>query len=77
VTGPWPQLRALPGGEEDQVPRLNAFRAAHPEVVVLLKGGQPRAFIGTAKVTALTLRLLLDKLEELFPPGRRGLGLPV
>jgi hypothetical protein len=27
--------------EQDQVPRLEQFRAAHPEVVILLRGALP------------------------------------
>ena len=33
--------------EEDQVPRLERFRAAHPEVVILLRGALPKAWVGS------------------------------
>ena len=54
--------------EPDQVPRLERFRAAHPEVVVLLKGPMPKAWVGGRKIERPTLRGLLDELEEIFPP---------
>ena len=54
--------------EPDQVPRLERFRAAHPEVVVLLKGPMPTAWVGGRKIVRRTLRDLLDELEEIFPP---------
>ena len=53
--------------EEDQVPRLERFRSAHPEVVILLRGALPRAWVG-GQVERHTLRGLLDELEEIFPP---------
>ncbi len=51
--------------EEDQVPRLERFRAAHPEVVILLRGTLPRAWVGGRKIERRTLRGLLDELEEI------------
>jgi hypothetical protein len=54
--------------EPDQVPRLERFRAVHPEVVVLLKGPTPTAWVGGRKIVRQTLRVLLDDLEEMFPP---------
>ena len=54
--------------EEDQVPRLERFRAAHPEVVILLRGALPRAWVGSRKIERSTLRGLLDDLEEIFTP---------
>ena len=54
--------------EPDQVPRLERFRAAHPEVVVLLRGPMPTAWVGGRKIVRQTLRVLLDDLEEMFPP---------
>jgi len=58
--------------EQDQVPRLERFRAAHPEVIVLLRGPRPRAWAGGRKIERPTLRSLLDELEEIFPPGARA-----
>jgi hypothetical protein len=54
--------------EGDQVARLERFRAAHPQVVILLRGTQRRAWVGGRKVERGTLRGLLDELEEIFPP---------
>jgi len=68
VTGPArPALRILPD-EQDQVPRLERFRADHPEVVILLRGALPRAWIGRRKIERHTLRALLDELEQTVPP---------
>ena len=58
--------------EEDHVPRLKRFRAAHPEVVILLRGALPRAWVGSRKIERHTLRGLLDELEEIFPPDARA-----
>ena len=54
--------------EPDQVPRLERFRAAHPEVIILLEGPMPKAWVGRRKIERHTLRGLLDELEEIFPP---------
>ena len=54
--------------EEDQVPRLARFRTMHPEVVILLQGALPRAWVGSRKIERSTLRGLLDELEEIFTP---------
>ena len=68
MTGPaLPALRILPD-EQDQVPRLERFRADHPEVVILLRGALPRAWIGRRKIERHTLRALLDELEQTVPP---------
>jgi hypothetical protein len=58
--------------EEDQVLRLERFRAAHPEVVVLLRSALPRAWVGGRKIERRTLRGLLDELEEIFPPDAQA-----
>jgi hypothetical protein len=58
--------------EPDQVPRLERFRAAHPEVIVLLKGHMPTAWVSGRKIVRHTLRDLLDDLEEIFPPDAGG-----
>ena len=54
--------------EPDQVPRLERFRAAHPEVIILLQGPMPKAYVGGTKIARHTLRDLLDDLEQVFPP---------
>jgi hypothetical protein len=64
-------LRLVPD-EPDQVPRLERFRAAHPEVIILLKGPMPKAWVGRRKIERHTLRGLLDELEETFPPDSGG-----
>jgi hypothetical protein len=56
---------------EDQVARLQRFRVAHPDVPVLLLGACPRAWVGDQKIEYLTLRALLDDLEEIFRPDAR------
>ena len=53
--------------EPDQVPRLERFRAEHPEVIILLRGAMPKAWVSRRKVIRPTLRGLLDELEEIFP----------
>jgi hypothetical protein len=59
--------------EPDQVPRLERFRAAHPGVVViLLRGAMPKAWVGGREIERSTLRVLLDELEEMFPPAAGG-----
>lgn len=50
------------------MPRLERFRAAHPEVIILLRGALPTAWVGSRKIERHTLRGLLDELEEIFPP---------
>jgi hypothetical protein len=68
VTGPaLSALRIVPD-EQDQLPRLEQFRADHPEVVILLRGATPRAWIGRRKVERHPLRALLDELEQTIPP---------
>ena len=54
--------------EEDQVPRLEWFRTAHPEVVILPRGALPKAWVGSRKIERHTLRGLLDQLEQIFSP---------
>lgn len=68
---PRPPLRGLRGGlcEPDQVPRLIAFRQAHPEVSITLDGLW-RAVIpaqdGETVLCRYELRALLDKLAEVL-----------
>jgi hypothetical protein len=66
-----PALSLVPD-EPDQVPRLERFRAAHPEVIILLRGALPRAWVGSRKIERSTLRVLLDDLEEIFPADNGG-----
>lgn len=61
-------------GEEDQLARLVAFRAAHPEVVIgdlgfgkVWQARIPEEEDGESVVTRYTLRELLDQLAVIFP----------
>ncbi len=56
--------------EEDKVPRLERFRAAHPEIVILLLGAWPKAWLNRQKIEHPTLRGLLDELEKILPAER-------
>ena len=56
--------------DEDQASRLKRFRAAHPEVVILLLGAWPKAWVDGQKIEHPTLRELLDELELLGEPPR-------
>ena len=74
----WRALR-LAREEPDQVPRLQAFRAAHPEVIIGDGGsGVWQARIpepdGETVITRYTLSELLDRLDELTtgPNGQPG-----
>jgi hypothetical protein len=58
--------------DEDQESRLERFRAAHPELIILLLGAQPRAWVGGRKIERRTLRGLFDALEEIFPPNTQA-----
>ena len=57
--------------DEDQAPRLTRFRAVHPEIVILLLGAWPKAWVDGQKIEHPTLRGLLDDLEEIFRPDAR------
>lgn len=63
---------SLAHGEPDQVPRLTAFRRAHPKAVIgtLGSGGPWQARIpgpsGETVAARYTLRELLDRLDELM-----------
>jgi hypothetical protein len=67
----WAALSLAPD-EPDRVPRLERFRTAHPEVVILLRGALPKAWVGSRKIERHTLRGLLDELEEIFPPDAQA-----
>lgn len=65
-----PALRGV-ADEPDQIPRLQAFRAAHPDVIVGRdEFGNWQARIpepnGETVITRYTLRELLGKLDELL-----------
>jgi hypothetical protein len=70
VTGPVRPALSLAVGEPDQVPRLAAFRQAHPEVIIadLGFGGTWQARIpevnGETIITRHRLGELLDRLGE-------------
>lgn len=63
---------AAPPDEQDQVQRLKRFRAAHPDVVILLLGSCPKAWVGGQRIKHPTLRGLLDRLEEIFHPDAQA-----
>ena len=67
IPGSHAALPAAPD-EQNQVPRLERFRATHPGVPVLLLGACPRAWVGGQKIENRTLRGLLDDLEQILPP---------
>ena len=67
---------AARAGRADQVPRLERFRAAHPEVVILLLGAWPKAWVDGQKIEHPTLRGLLDELEEILPVRQSALQEP-
>jgi hypothetical protein len=56
--------------DADQAPRLKRFRAAHPEIVILVLGACPKAWLNGQKIEHPTLRGLLDELEEILPSER-------
>ena len=65
--------------DEDQAPRLERFRAPHTEIVILLLGAWPKAWVDGQKIEHPTLRGLLDELEEILPserPAPSSLGSP-
>jgi hypothetical protein len=62
--------------DEDEVPRLERFRAAHPEIVILLLGAWPKAWVDGQKIEHATLRGLLDELEEILPVQESALKEP-
>jgi hypothetical protein len=66
-----PPLSLVPD-EDEQVPRLQRFRAEHPEVIILMRGAMPKSWVGGMKIARQTLRGLLDELEEIFPRGTPG-----
>jgi hypothetical protein len=66
-----PALRTTPGepGYVDQVPRQQAYQAAHPDVEIVYLGPAWQAIIregaGQTIITRYELRVLLDELESL------------
>ena len=56
----------------DQVPRLLAYREAHPDVEIICCGAYWKAVIldsadGSTEINRLSLRHLMDKLDSLTP----------
>ena len=49
--------------------RLERFRLAHNDVMVLRTAVPPAAYVGRAKITAPTVAGLLDALEEIYAVG--------
>jgi hypothetical protein len=74
MTGHRAALGLVP--DEDQEPRLKRFRAAHPEIVILLLGAWPKAWVDGQKIEHPTLRGLLDELEEILPAQESTLREP-
>lgn len=66
-----PSQTSLEPDDGDQAARLKRFRAAHPDVPVLLLGTCPRAWVGDQKIECPTLPGLLDGLEKIFRPDAR------
>jgi hypothetical protein len=62
--------------DTDQEPRLERFRAAHPEIVILLLGAWPKAWVDGQKIEHPTLPGLLDELEEILPSERSAPSSP-
>jgi hypothetical protein len=66
----------VPPPSEDQVPRLQAFRAEHPDIEIASpadsRTGMWSAYQGgKILVVKFGLRQLLDRLDELLRPVRR------
>lgn len=63
--------------DREQLPRLAAFKDAHPEVIAGGSGfGTWQALLpqpaGEIAITRHTLRELMDVLEEIYPPDPGG-----
>ena len=68
MTTQWDALPAL--ADTDVATRLMRFRREHPEVMIIITVGLPRAWVGGEEITRATVRSLLDTLDELTgPPG--------
>ena len=52
--------------------RSPAFRHRHPDVIILLKGPAPKAWVGREAYECGSLRSLLDVLDEMFGPAPPG-----
>ena len=68
VTRYWPVMDIVPPPSEDQVPRLQAFRAEHPDIEIASPAGSrtgvwPAYQGGTILVVTFGLRQLLDRLD--------------
>jgi hypothetical protein len=85
MPGDWAALSLVPD-EPDQVPRLERFRAAHPEVVFVPPATPrdrwrvvvpPGLIPGDGTRTTLgswDLASLMDQLEEIYPPDAQPGG---
>ena len=74
VTRYWPVMDIVPPPSEDQVPRLQAFRAEHPDIEIAGPAGSrtgmwPAYQGGTILAVTFGLRRLLDRLDELLASG--------
>ncbi len=74
VTRYWPVMDIVPPPSEDQVPRLEAFRAEHPDIEITSPAdsctGMWSAYQrGKILVVKFGLRQLLDHLDELLASG--------
>ena len=63
-------LASMPKDEFEQ--RIQTYILAHPEVIILLQGAMPKAWVGGRKIVRPTLRDLLDELEDIFPSAAEG-----
>ena len=68
VTRYWPVMDIVPPPGEDQMPRLQAFRAEHPDIEIASPAGSrtgmwPAYQGGTILVVTFGLRQLLDRLD--------------
>jgi hypothetical protein len=74
VTRYWPVMDIVPPPGEDQVPRLQAFRAEHPDIEIASPAGSrtgmwPAYQGGTILVVTFGLRQLPGRLDELLASG--------
>jgi hypothetical protein len=54
----------------EQDARLRRFCREHPEVMIITSLGLPKAWVGGEEITRVTVRSLLDTLEEMV--ARQG-----
>ena len=70
MTAHWDALPHL--ADADDAARLMRFRSEHPEVMIIITVGLPKAWLSGEEITRATVRSLLDKLEEMT--GMQGQG---